>query len=306
MLCRFAVLIAATVAAAAAADVKIVEEIAAKVNGEIVTKGDLEELRQEQANELRQKGATPAQVAQNLNHMMADALRDKIDVLLLVQRGKDLNISVDSDATKELAHLQMQSKITDTDKFGDWVREQFGVSLEEYKQRLKDQLLSQRVVSEEVGSRIFIPEDEMKKYYDEHKADYLREDQVFLSQILLSTEGKDEEQKASAEIKAKDVVKRARAGEKFTDLAAANSDDAETSKNGGYLGAPQKREDLRKEVADVVFTHQKGYVTDPIKLTDPSGLLILKVEERYEAGQATFEEVRDEIQNTMASPKMQP
>jgi hypothetical protein len=111
---------------------------------------------------------------------------------------------------------------------------------------------------------------------------------------------------ASAEVKAKDLVKRARAGEKFTDLAAANSDDAETAKNGGYLGAPLKREDLRKEIADVVFTHQKGYVTDPIKLTSPSGLLILKVEERYEAGQATFEEVRDEIQNAMATPLMQP
>jgi parvulin-like peptidyl-prolyl isomerase len=306
MFCRFAVLIAATLALAAAADVKVVEEIAAKVNGDIVTKGDLEQLRQEAENEYRQKGATPAQLAQLLNRTMTDALRDKIDELLLVQRGKDINISVDSDATKEIARLQVQSRLSDTDKFGDWIREQYGVSLEEYKQRLKDQLMAQRVVSEEVGSRIFIPEDQMKKYYEEHKAAYLREEQVFLSQILLSTDGKTEEQIASAETKAKDLVKRARAGEKFTDLAAANSDDPETARNGGYLGAPLKREDLKKEIADVVFAHQRGYVTDPIKLTAPSGFLILKVEERYEAGQATFEEVRDEVQNAMATPLMQP
>jgi parvulin-like peptidyl-prolyl isomerase len=303
---RFVVLIAATLAYASAAEIKVVEEIAAKVNGDIVTKSDLDGLRVETENELKQKGATPAQMAQIIEKTMTDALRDKIDELLLVQRGKDLNISVDSDATRELARLQVQSRISDTDKFADWIREQYGVSLEEYKQRTKDKLMAERVVSEEVGSRIFIPEDDMKKYYEAHKDKYVREDQVFLSQILLSTDGKSAEQVASAEVKAKDLVKRARAGEKFTDLAAANSDDPETAKNGGYLGSPLKREDLRPEIAEVAFAHQRGYVTDPIKLTNPSGFLVLKVEERYEAGQATFEEVRDEIQNAMAEPQMGP
>jgi len=162
------------------------------------------------------------------------------------------------------------------------------------------------VVAEEVAERIFIPEDDMKKYYEDHKDKFVREEQVFLSQILLSTEGKSDEQVASAQVKATELVKRARAGEKFADLAAANSDDSETAKNGGYLGTPLKREDLRKEIADVVFTHQRGYITDPIKLTSPSGFLILKVEERYEAGQASFEEVKEDIQNAMAQPQMEP
>jgi parvulin-like peptidyl-prolyl isomerase len=306
MIGRFVVFMAATLTLAGAADIKVVEEIAAKVNGDIVTRGDLEQLREEQANEYRQKGATPAQLAQLLDKEMADALRDKIDELLLIQRGKDLNISVDSDATREIARLQVQSRISDTDKFGDWIRQQYGVSLEEYKQRTKDSLMAQRVVSEEVGAQIFISEDAMKKYYEDHKAEYVREEQVFLSQILLSTDGKSEEQMASALVKAKDIVKRARAGEKFGDLAAANSDDSETAKNGGYLGSPLKREDLRPEVADVVFVHDRGYVTDPIKLESPSGYLILKVEERYAAGQATFEEVRDDVQQAMAAPQMQP
>jgi parvulin-like peptidyl-prolyl isomerase len=306
MLGRFAVLIAATISWAAAADVKVVEEIAAKVNGEIVTKGDLEQERQEAENELRQRGATPAQIAQRLNTTMADSLRDKIDELLLVQRGKDLNISVDADATKEIAHLQVQSRLSDPDKFAEWVLAQYGVSLEEYKQKLKDSLMAQRVVSEEVGSRIFISDDDMKKYYEDHKAQYFREEQVFLSKIELSTEGKGPDQVASAELKAKELVKRARAGEKFSDLAAANSDDSETARNGGYLGTPLKREDLSPEIADIVFSHQRGYVTDPIKLANSSGFLILKIEERYEAGQATFEEVRDEVQSAMAAPQMEP
>ena len=78
---------------------------------------------------------------------MKDALRDKIDELLLVQRGKDLNISVDSDAGREIARLQVQSRLSDSDKFAEWIRSQYGVSLEEYKQKLKDSLMAQRVVS---------------------------------------------------------------------------------------------------------------------------------------------------------------
>jgi parvulin-like peptidyl-prolyl isomerase len=306
MLYRFVVLIAATLSVAAAADIKVVEQIVAKVNGEIVTMSDLDQLRVETVNEIKEKGIPPAQAAQVLERTMQDALRDKIDALLLVQRGKDLNISVDADATKEIARIQVQSRISDPDKFSSWVHDQFGVSLEEYKQREKDSLMAQRVVTEEVAERIFIPEEDMKKYYEDHKDKFVREEQVFLSQILLSTEGKSDDQVASAEVKAKDLVKRARAGEKFADLAAANSDDSETAKNGGYLGAPLKREVLRPELADVVFTHQRGYVTDPIKLTSPSGFLIVKVEERYEAGQATFEEVKEDIQNTMAQPQMEP
>ncbi len=309
MLCRFVVLIPAALALAAAADngkVQVVEEIAAKVNGDIVTKGDLDEIRDEAIVEYQQKGASAAQLNQVVQQAMTDALRDKIDSLLLVQKAKDLNISVDSDVTREMSHLQTQSRQSDPDKFADWIRHQYGVSVEEYKQKLKESLMAQRVVSEEIGNRIFISDDDMKKYYEDHKAQYVRQEEVFLSQILLSTDGKSEEQTASAEIKAKDLVKRARAGEKFSDLAQTNSDDSETAKNGGYLGSPWKREELRPEMVDIVFSHDRGYITDPIKLTNPSGFVILKIEDRYAAGQATFDEVRDEIQGAMAGPLMEP
>jgi len=308
---RFVILIPAAMAIALAADAPkatVIEEIAAKVNGDIVTKGDLDEARTEAENELEQKGATPAQAQALLNDATKNALRDKIDELLLVQRGKDMNISVDSDAGREIARLQVQSRQTDPDKFAEWIRQQYGVSLEEYKQKLKDSLMAQRVVSDEVGSRIFISEDAMKKYYEDHKAEYVRKEQVFLSQILISTDGKSPEQTAAAEARAKDIVKRARNGEKFSDLAQANSDDSETARNGGYLGTPLGREDLRPEVAAIVFApeHERGYITDPIKLDSPPGFLILKIEERYAAGQATFDEVRDDVQSAMASPQMEP
>ena len=166
-----------------------------------------------------------------VKQVAANALRDQIDQLLLVQKGKDLNINVDSDVTRQLADIQVQARdkdgnrITDPDKFHQYIQEQTGMTFEDYRDRLKRQILSQRVIGQEVGYRITIPEPEMHKYYDEHKGDFVRKEQVFLSQIVLSTEGKTPEQTAAAEKKAKDIVARARKGEKFGDLARQFSDD---------------------------------------------------------------------------------
>src|SRR5690349_17787018 len=124
---------------------------------------------------------------------------------------------------------------------------------EDFKQQLKNQMLTQRVIGQEVMRSITIPEAEMRKYYDEHKEEFVRKDaQVFLSQIVISTEGKSPEQAAAAEKKAKDVAARAKKGEKFSDLARDFSDDLETGKNGGYIGAIPKGT-MDKSIEDVVF-----------------------------------------------------
>ena len=294
---------AACLSSAAAADVHIVEEIVAKVNGDIITRGELDQTRQKIEAELRQQGVTGPKLQQAAKQQAADALRDQIDQLLLVQKAKDLNISVDSDITKRLAEMQVQSKITDPDKFHQFVSEQTGMSFEDFKQQMKNQLLTQRVIGQEISSKLAIPEPEKRKYYEEHKKEFVRDEQVFLQQILISTEGKTPEQVAAAEKKAKDLVARARKGEKFSDLAITNSDDLETARNGGEL-PPFKRGQLLKQIEDIVFKQSKGYVTDPIKI--PNGLLILRVEERYEPGLASYEEVENEISERMAMPQMQP
>jgi peptidyl-prolyl cis-trans isomerase SurA len=131
----------------------------------------------------------------------------------------------------------------------------------------------------------------------------VRKEQVFLSEILISTEGKSTEQVAVAEQKAKDLVARAKKGEKYSDLVRDNSDDTETVRNGGVL-PPYQRGMMEKSWDDQVFAAKKGDVIGPLK--GPLGFVILRVDERYEAGQASFEEVRNEIQDRMARPKMEP
>jgi peptidyl-prolyl cis-trans isomerase SurA len=305
MFSKFVVLATAVVSVAGAADVRIVEEIVAKVNGDIITRGELQRNRQAIEQDLQQHGVNGARLQEEIKLAEQNELRDQIDQLLLVQRAKDLNLKVDGDVTRKLAEYQVDSKITDPDQFHQWLQQQTGMPFEDYKQKMTDSMLTQKVISEEIGQRINIPESDARKYYEDHKKDFVREEQVFLSQIVISTEGKTPEQVAAAEKKAAELVQRARKGEKFSDLAKANSDDPETAKNGGEL-PPYKRSEglLRKEIADVVFAQKKGYVTDPLKV--PQGLLILRVDDHYEAGQASFEEVKDEVMQRMAAPLMQP
>lgn len=303
MFSRFVVLIAATLPLAVAADVKVIEEIAAKVNGDIITRGELEQSRKDLEAALRAEGLNGAKLQEELRNYASNGLRDQIDQLLLVQKGKDLAISVDAEVTRELADIQVRSKITDPDKFHEYLRQQTGMTYEEYRDRLKRQYLSRRVIGQEVGYRMNIPEADLQKYYDEHKTEFVRKEQVFLSQILISTEGKTPEQVAAAEAKAKDIVVRGRKGEKWSELVRENSDDPETARSGGAL-PPYGRGLMAKEMEDVVFREKKGFISDPFKVGQ--GFVILRVEERYEAGQPSFEEVKSEIQDRITQPRMEP
>lgn len=293
----------ALVGMAWASDVHVVEEIVAKVNGDIVTRGDLETAHRENAAALKQQGVTGLAAEKALKEQDRDILRDEIDRLLLVQHGKDLNIDVNSEVTKRVAAIQTESGIADPDKFHDWVRDRFGIAYEEMRSKLHDQILTQRVISQEVMSRINIPHSEIEKYYEEHKSEFVRQEQVFLRQILISTEGKTPDQVAQAEKRAKDLVARARKGEKFGELAKQYSDDESTKDNFGEL-PPYTKGQLRKDLEDIVFKENKGYVTDPIK--QANGFLILKIEERYEAGQAPLDAVDEEIREKLSMPQMQP
>jgi len=301
---RFVVLIAFSAAVCAAADnVKVVEEIAAKVNGDIITRGELAKKRADIEAEAKRQGITGARLKQTVDEYAGNALRDEIDTLLLVQKGKDLNINVDSEVTRRLAEIQVQQKISDPDKFQAFIRENTGMTYEDFKAQMKNQMLTQRVIGQEVMRNITIPEADAQKYYDEHKSEFMRKEaQVFLSQIVLSTEGKNPAQIAVAEKKANDLVARAKKGEKFSDLARDNSDDVETAKNGGQIGAMTKGL-MDKPIEDIVFAAKKGFVTDVIRR--PNSFLILKVDERFEAGQAGFDEVKNEIQERLQQPKME-
>ena len=283
---------------ALAADIAVVEEIVAKVNGDIITRGELDRTRRQMETAFKAQ-AKGADITAQLEQRAKDILRERIDNLLLINRGKELNINVDSEFSKYQADIMRQFKVSETEAFAKLVREQVGQPFEDWRSETKNSMVTQRVIRQEVGSKINIPKEEVRKFYDEHLKDFQREEQVFLKEILLSSEGKDA---AAVEKKAKDIAARAKKGERYNDLARDNSDSA-TAAQGGDI-PPFKKGDLDKAIEDLVWEQPKGFVTEAIKR--PNGWLILRVEEHFKAGQAPFEEVESEIMGRLYQPRMEP
>ncbi len=285
-----------------AADVEVIEQIVAKVNGDIILRSDLVRARQRMVQELRAQGMKGEQLEEAINKEEANVLRDKIDELLLLQQAKQMNLNVDTDVSKYMAQMQLRFGKKDPEEFQKWVQDQTGMSYQDFREQTKNQMLTQRVIGQEVQSKINVPLEDVKKYYEEHKNEFQREDRIFLQEILVSTVGKDAQGIAEAEKKAKSLVARARSGEKFDELAMANSD-ADSAQQGGQL-PPFQKGDLRKEIEAAVWDKERGYVSDPIKIDN--GFEIVKVADKHSKGLATFDEVENEIRSKLMGPLFEP
>jgi len=286
------------------ADVALMEEIICKVNGDIITRGEMAFDKKTIESELRQQGLSGARLTEQLNEQSKNQLREKIDQLLLVQKAKELDIKVDSELNKQMLDIQRTSKIVDPEKFQEYVHQMTGRPYEDYKAEIKNNLLREKVVREEISRKINFKTEELQKYYAEHKDEFMRQERVFLREIFVSTEGKDAAGAAAAEKKAKDLVARARKGERFAEMAQANSDGPNAAQ-GGEMPAFGK-EDLREDLSKAIWNQSRGYVTDPMPTDNPKGFAIFKVEEHQKAGLAEFEEVQYEVQDKLFRPKMQP
>jgi len=288
---------------ASAAEVSVVEEIVCKVNGDIIARTELEHDRRDAEALFRQQGMIGDRLRQAVEARAKDGLRDRIDHLLLIQKGKELDIKVDTDLARQLADIQRKAGIADPEKFQQFVHDQLGEPYEDYKADLRNGLLTQRVIRQEVSSKIQFKHEELMQYYNDHQSEFMRQERVFLREILVSTEGKDATGVALAEKKARDLVARARKGEKFPEMAQANSDNQVSSQQGGEIGEFEKGQ-LRPEIEKVVWDQPRGYVTDPIKLDN--GFEIIKVDDHQKAGLAGFEEVENQVTDRVLSPRMEP
>jgi parvulin-like peptidyl-prolyl isomerase len=291
---------------------KVVEEIVAKVNGAIVTRGQLEKDAQGVDAEIQRQAAGRADLQQLISQANRDQLRNEIDQLLLVQKGKELDIKVDDDLKRDIAAMQSESKIADPDKFHEYVRSVTGMSFEDFQQKRKDSLIVDRVVGDQVWRNIVIPDAQLRKYYDDHKADFVRVESVTLREIVVSSGDGKPETVAAARKKADGLLARARgSADKFSDLARQYSD-APSAADEGLLPYPYERgkgadpnRQLNKAIEDIVFSHEKGYVTDVIQIRGV-GFAIYKVEDHTPAGQATFDDVKNQINNILAKPIAEP
>jgi len=285
----------------------VVEEIIARVNNSIITRADLRRNQEQSAaQDSKESSLTPAQVEQR----QANSLRDLIDQQLLLQKAAELGISADAELVKRLDDLRKQMKATSMEELQKMAESQ-GVSWEEFKQNTKNGILTQKVIGSEVGSRIQITRDELQKFYDAHQSEISQPERVRLSEILIANDPNapkgsamepTPEQVAAAQAKANDIYQQLKAGAKFDELAKKESKGA-TADQGGDLGY-FKRNDLAKELEDQSFSLNASEFTKPIHTRQ--GFIILRVDDRIEAGTPPLDRIRDQIQDQIYSLKVQP
>ncbi len=281
----------------------VIEEVVARVNNDAITRGDLDKARSEMRQEAQQDcpKCTPDQINSKVMEGEKNVLRDLIDNSLLVQQGKDEGINVDTDVVKRLDEIRIQNNIGTMEELEEQI-EKSGISYEDFKNNIKNQLIQQEVIRRDVGSKIILSHEDVQKYYDEHKNEFVRPEQVTLREIFVSTDGKPESEIPALRKKADDLLQRVKNGEDFGELAKHFSDGS-TAKQGGDLGKFERGQ-LAPNIEQAVFALQRLQTTDVI--TTKTGFLILQVGEHYSAGLQPEEKVDGEIQDKLYNERLRP
>ncbi|HEY1465113.1 MAG TPA: peptidylprolyl isomerase [Terriglobales bacterium] len=278
----------------------IIEQVVARVNNAIITQSDYAHGQDELKQELQQRN--PADADKLYSEQEKDVLRDLIDQKLLLQRGEDLGITGDADLIKQLNQMRKDAHL-DTLEDLQKAAEQQGVSYEDFKQKIKDQIITQQVIGHEVGSRLQPNPEEEHKFYEDHKKELDQPEQIRLSELMIPVDAKaTDEQIAAAKTKAEDLLAQIRKGGSFEDLTKANSSGASAAQ-GGDLGF-FKRGTLAKSLEDTTFAMKAGDVSDVIRTKQ--GFVILKVSEHHEGGIPPFKEIEPRIMDAVYMQKLQP
>ncbi|MGA2201185.1 MAG: peptidylprolyl isomerase [Terriglobales bacterium] len=295
----------------------VVEEIITRVNNEIITRSEYIRSRDQLKQEIQQQD--PANADRIFAEKQRDVLRDLIDQQLLLQKGKDLGINGDTELIKRLDEMRKQMNLETMEDL-EKAAEAQGASYEDFKQNLRNQIITQKVIGQEVGQHLAMSKDEVKKFYDQHRAEMEQPEQARLSEILIApklpakpapsadakpeppSEADTEAALAAAQAKAQDLLDQIHKGAKFEDLAKRYSD-GPSAKDGGDLQS-FKRGELSKELEDKVFALKAGEVTDVIRTKQ--GYVILQATEHQTAGIPTLKEVEPRIQDALYMQKLQP
>jgi peptidyl-prolyl cis-trans isomerase SurA len=283
----------------AAADAAIV----ARVNSDVITVADYQkaekELRDEAARDCQ--GCPQDQMDARFKDQDKDLLRNMIDQSLMVQRAKDMGLNVEPALAKRLDEVRQQNGLATLDDLKKGV-EDSGLGWEDYKTTIRNGLLQKEVVRREVSSQVDISPEEVKQYYDSHQQEFALPERVVLSEISLSTEGKNPDEFPAVRGKVEGLRTSVVNGDDFGDVARRYSQGS-TAKDGGDLGT-FKKGDLSPQIEGIVFQLSKGQISDVIQTR--TGFEILKVEDHFPAQVQPLDKVEPDIRNAIRAQKMQP
>lgn len=286
---------------------EILEQILVKVNGEILTKTDLE-TRQLQA--LRASGtfdpvtATEAQLSQAIAEVTPILLADAVDEMLLMQRGRELGQAMtEAQFTSILDNLRVDNPALQTDEQFEAALRQEGMSMSDLRRMFERQVITSRVQQLEIMPKISVTEEETRAYFEANRERFVTEPGITLREVLIRVPeveggvnvGLEDEARAKAEA----LHEQAAGGEDFGTLAAENSESGSRA-NGGLIG-PLKREELAEDFQRLIDPLSPGEITEIIRSSQ--GFQFFKLEARTEDSQLTFEQARPQIAEAIGNEK---
>ena len=162
---------------------QVVEEIITRVNNQIITRSEYIRSKDQLKDEVKQQDPNDADKA--YADREKDVLRDLIDQQLILDKAKDLQITGDTELIKQLDQMRKEMKLDSMEDLEKEATKQ-GVSWEDFKQNMRNKIVYQKVIGEEVGSHLSLNKDEEEKFYEEHKNEMSQPESVQLSEILVA------------------------------------------------------------------------------------------------------------------------
>jgi peptidyl-prolyl cis-trans isomerase SurA len=295
---------------------EIIEQILVKVNGEILTKTDLEQ-RQVQALRQRDRGITAedlrndAELKKALDEVTPQVIADAVDEMLMMQRGRELGYRMSDEQFKSIVeNIRKENKLESDEAFTAALRQE-GMTMDDLRRSLERQMIMSRLQQVEVFNRIAITDAEAQAYYDAHSDEFTTPATVTLRELFIEVAeqgaggkapetagvnvGLDEEAREAAnQLRAKAV-----AGEDFAKLAAAESD-APSKANGGLIG-PMNEDELAPALRQLINRMKVGEISEPLR--SPRGYQLLKLESRTDRKVLSFADAREQISDKVFQQK---
>ncbi len=275
----------------------VVEDIIARVNDQIITRSDYDRAMKQMDDEMRKNGATMQQISAAHD----DLLRNLIDQQLWLSKGKELGITGDTEMISKLNEIRKQYNLATMEDLEKAAKEQ-GISFEDFKASIRNSIITQDVMRQEIGSHIQLTPGEVERYYEAHKQDYTQPESVHLAEILIATKSNDAAALEAAQARARDIESKLQAGGDFSQLARTFSDGS-TAAQGGDLGQFQ-RGSLAKILEEKTFALKAGQFTEPIRTRQ--GYVILKVVQHDPGGPAPYKQVQGQVEDAYFMSRMEP
>jgi peptidyl-prolyl cis-trans isomerase SurA len=289
-----ALLLLALAASPPVAERRVLDRVAATVNGDVVT---LAELTRRAGSEWERVESLPAGPAKE--KARAEALRRAFDQVvaekLLDAQARVLDVEA-TDTQIDAAIGEIKQRNGFSDEQLDRALEEQGLDRAAFRKQIKRELQTFSVLQYKVRSRVKASDEDLRAYYEGHPQEFAGDEEVHVRHIFLPLpEDANAAETARVQAEGQRVLQRLKTGESFAKLAKELSK-GPSAEDGGDLGW-LRRGTVQKSLEDAAFALKDGQISGIVRAGP--GLHILEVEGHRRGGAKTFDEAKDEIRNRL-------